>query len=139
MSNWVGGNGDSPGTRPENAYKGAWGLNSPKSVVYRKLTEMNHPGPAMTFVLLDERSDSINDGYFATEMDGYPILNSTKIVDYPASYHNKAAGFSFADGHSEIHKWRDPRTFPPLHTGLQLNVASPNNLDVQWIRDHCSY
>jgi len=140
MSNWVGGNGDAPGTRPDNAYKGYWGLNSPKSVVYRKLTAMNHPGPAMTFVLLDERSDSINDGYFVTEMDGYPNPATTKIVDYPASYHSMAAGFSFADGHSEIHKWRDPRTCPPLRAGVELTVVStPNNPDVTWMRDHCSY
>ncbi len=135
MSNWVGGNGNSP----ETGYKGYWGLSSPKSVVYRKSTQMNHPGPAMTFVLLDERQDSINDGYFATEMDGYPNAATTKIVDYPASYHNKAAGFSFADGHSEIHKWRDARTYPPIQTGLPLNVPSPNNQDVTWMRDRCSY
>ncbi len=135
MSNWVGGNGNSP----ETGYKGYWGLSAPKSVVYRKSTQMNHPGPAMTFVLLDERQDSINDGYFATEMDGYPNAATTKIVDYPASYHNKAAGFSFADGHSEIHKWRDARTYPPIQTGLPLNVPSPNNQDVTWMRDRCSY
>lgn len=133
MSNWVGGNGDSP----QNNYKGYWGLNSPNSIVARKLTQIARP--AMVFVLLDERQDSINDGYFVTEMDGYPNPATDKIVDYPASYHNKAAGFSFADGHSEIHRWRDGRTMPPLSTALQLNIASPNNPDVDWMRDHCPY
>jgi prepilin-type N-terminal cleavage/methylation domain-containing protein len=136
MSNWVGGNGDSA----INGYKGYWGLNSPKSIVYRKLTEMLSPGPAMTFVILDERWDSINDGYFVTEMDGYPNNPAmTKIVDYPASYHCGSCGFAFADGHSEIHRWRDPRTTPPLQTGIPLNVASPNNKDVIWMQQHCSY
>jgi prepilin-type processing-associated H-X9-DG protein len=69
-------------------------------------------------------------------MDGYPNLASTKIVDYPASYHNRAAGFAFADGHSEIHRWVDDRTMPPLTTTLQLNVPSPNNKDVWWMQDH---
>ena len=135
MSNWVGGNGDSPGT----GYKGGWGLNSPKSIVYRKLAQMLRPGPAMTFVILDERQDSINDAYFVTEMDGYPNAATTKIVDYPASYHNRACGFAFADGHSEIHKWKDPRTYPPIRTGIPLNVPSPNNPDVTWMRERCSY
>jgi len=27
------------------------------------------------------------------------------IIDFPASFHNGAAGFSFADGHAEIHRW----------------------------------
>ena len=69
MSNWVGGNGDSPG----NGYKGGWGLNAPGSVVARKLGDItNHqPGPAMTFVILDERPESLNDGYFVVEMNGY--------------------------------------------------------------------
>jgi prepilin-type N-terminal cleavage/methylation domain-containing protein/prepilin-type processing-associated H-X9-DG protein len=133
MSNWVGGNGNSP----ENGYRGGWGLSA-NYVVFHKLTAFNNPGPAMTFVILDERQDSINDAYFVTEMDGYPKLASTKIVDYPASYHNRAAGFAFADGHSEIHRWRDPRTMPPIKTGLPLNVSSPNNQDVLWMQEHCT-
>jgi prepilin-type N-terminal cleavage/methylation domain-containing protein/prepilin-type processing-associated H-X9-DG protein len=131
MSNWVGGNGDSP----SNGYKGGWGAAG-NWVVFRKLSQMTSPGPVMTFVFLDERQDSINDAYFVTEMDGYPNLASTKIVDYPASYHGKAAGFAFADGHSEVHKWKDARTSPPIKTGLSLNVASPNNPDVFWMQEH---
>ena len=93
----------------------------------------------MTFVLLDERQDSINDAYFVTEMDGYPNPATTKIVDYPASYHNRAAGFAFGDGHSEVHKWRDPRTCPPIRAGLPLNVPSSKNPDVTWMQEHSSY
>jgi prepilin-type N-terminal cleavage/methylation domain-containing protein/prepilin-type processing-associated H-X9-DG protein len=135
MSNWVGGNGDSP----SNGYKGGWGLNAPGSQVVRKLSTVGFPGPADTFVLLDERQDSINDGYYVVQMDGYPNPATTYIVDYPASYHNGAAGFAFADGHSEIHKWHDPRTMPPLGTELRLNVASPNNPDVIWLQNHCPH
>jgi hypothetical protein len=132
MSNWVGGNGDAP-----PSYRGGWG-NTGRWVVYRKTTQMITPGPSSTFVLLDERQDSINDAYFVNEMDGYPNPASTKIVDYPASYHCGAAGFAFGDGHSEIHKWKDARTMPPLTGALALNVPSPNNKDVMWMQDHCS-
>jgi prepilin-type N-terminal cleavage/methylation domain-containing protein/prepilin-type processing-associated H-X9-DG protein len=132
MSNWVGGNGDSP---PD--YKGYWGAGN-KWVVFRKMSDMQKPGPAMTYVILDERQDSINDAYFVCEMDGYPDPKQTKIVDYPASYHGGAAGFAFADGHSEIHRWRDPRTTPPMKGTLQLNTPSPNNQDVVWMQDHCT-
>ena len=91
----------------------------------------------MTFVLLDEREDSINDGYFALEMDYYPDLGRTRIVDFPGSYHNRAAVFSFADGHSEMHKWIDPRTTPPLSQTDQLqDIPSANNRDVQWLQEH---
>jgi len=136
MSNWVGGNGDSPG----DAYHGGWSMNAPRCIVFRKITQMLRPGPSMTFVLLDERQDSINDGFFVVEMNGFPNMATTKIVDFPASYHGKAAGFAFADGHSEIHKWRDSRTYPPVRPGfdLQLNVSSPNNVDAYWMQEHSS-
>ena len=86
-------------------------------------------------MLLDERQESINDGYFVTEMDGYPSTASTKIVDFPASYHNRACGFSFADGHSEIKKWRDPRTMPPLYSSIPDPYRVPRDMDVQWIQE----
>jgi prepilin-type N-terminal cleavage/methylation domain-containing protein/prepilin-type processing-associated H-X9-DG protein len=59
------------------------------------------------------------------------------VDDYPASYHNRAAGFAFADGHSEIKKWMDPRTCPSLKKGqgISLNVGSPNNADVFWMME----
>ena len=40
--------------------------------MYRKDTDMNNPGPSNTFVMLDEREDSINDGYFAVDMTCFP-------------------------------------------------------------------
>ena len=62
------------------------------------------------------------------------------LVDYLASYHNNAAGIAFADGHSEIHKWLDRRTIPPLTKGreLKLNVSTPNNPDMLWMQEHSS-
>src|SRR5436190_3679457 len=81
MSNWVGGNGDSPGTN----YRGYWGLAG-RWHVYRKISQMVVPGPANTYVLLDERKDSINDAYFVVEMDGFPNTNNLRMIDWPASY-----------------------------------------------------
>ncbi len=95
-----------------------------------------------TWVFLDEREDSINDGWFAVNMDGYDPIRPTAytIVDFPASYHNGAGGFAFADGHSEIRKWLDPRTRPVLKFGqsLSLGQASPNNPDVAWLQERTS-
>jgi prepilin-type processing-associated H-X9-DG protein len=99
---------------------------------------MADPGPAGTWVFVDEREDSINDGYFVVDMAGYPDQPGRwKIVDFPASYHNRAGGFSFADGHSEIKKYRDTRTYPVLKKGqnLPLDRPSPNNQDVYWMQE----
>lgn len=86
--------------------------------------------PTMCFCYLDEREDSINDGWFASDP-----ATLWQIIDYPASYHGNAGGLSFLDGHSEIHKWRDSRTMPVLKQGqnLPLNQNLPNDQDVAWL------
>jgi prepilin-type N-terminal cleavage/methylation domain-containing protein/prepilin-type processing-associated H-X9-DG protein len=105
--------------------------------IYKKMGDVAIPGPTMTWVFLDEREDSINDGEMVVGMTGYPDQpKAWKIVDYPASYHNGAGGFSFADGHAEVKKWRDKRTMPNINkSGLQLNVSSPDNPDVFWMME----
>ncbi len=106
--------------------------------VYMKMSDLIDPGPSQTWVILDEREDSINDGEMVVGMDGYPDKpQQWKIVDFPASYHGGAGGLSFADGHSEIKKWKDGRTMPALRKGqlLNLNVSSPNNQDMLWMMD----
>jgi len=91
--------------------------------------------PVNMFVVLDEREDSINDGWFASDPD-----TLYQIVDYPASYHGNAGGLSFADGHSEIHKWRDPHTMPRLVSGqaLPLNQNYRGDADILWLAQHAA-
>src|SRR5262249_13596759 len=57
------------------------------------------PNPSSTWLTLDEHPDTINDSFFTV---GY---NAGSWADTPASFHNGACGFSFADGHAEVHKW----------------------------------
>jgi len=129
MNIWAGGRGDTTDPR------GGWSTGS-NWKVFRKLTEMTKPGPSNTFVFLEEREDSINDGFFIVQMDGFGNMAQTTMVDFPASYHGAAAAFAFADGHAEIHKWKDARTYPPLTSVLTLNVPQPNSKDVYWMQDH---
>jgi prepilin-type N-terminal cleavage/methylation domain-containing protein/prepilin-type processing-associated H-X9-DG protein len=125
-----------------NGYLGPRG--SPYTGGYKQMNRMNDVRrPANTWVFIDEREDGINDGWFAVNMDGYEPRNpnSYQIVDYPASYHNRAGGLAFADGHSEIRKWKDRRTIPVLKKGqlLQLGVSSPGNQDMEWLQDRTTY
>ena len=110
-----------------------WTANSIKYPVCTKFDQIKIP--AYMFVVLDEREDSINDGCFSTDPD-----TLYQVVDYPASYHNNAGGFSFADGHSEIHHWKDPRTMPVLRPSglLALNVNLPGDVDVLWLAQHAA-
>ena len=135
MSIWVGGWMDPQGSLTDANCSG------PNWRVYHRFSDMINPGPARTWVLMDEREDRINFGNAFTDMFGYSDTPGSWRFhyDYPASYHNRAGGFSFADGHAEIKKWRDDRTMPPINIGGAWNateyVPSPRNQDVFWMQD----
>jgi prepilin-type N-terminal cleavage/methylation domain-containing protein len=119
---------------------GGWSFADP-FMVYCKMTSINPP--TKIFVFLDMREDRVNWSNFMTDMTGYSPANPSAYnwsTDMPGMYHNLAAGFSFADGHSEMKKWTDPRTTPPLQIGADpLSVPStpaPNSPDVAWMQDH---
>ena len=107
------------------------GAGTGKYPTYTKVSSIR--SPVLTFVFLDEREDSINDGTFFTSVN-----DTSKITDVPASYHGGAAGFSFADGHSEIHKWtstslKKPITANPINN---MPVTSENKPDADWLNQH---
>jgi prepilin-type N-terminal cleavage/methylation domain-containing protein/prepilin-type processing-associated H-X9-DG protein len=116
---------------------GSW-LPSPPYRIYDKMGQITDPGPSMVYLCLDEHPDSINDAAFANQMVTAATLNQAHIIDVPASYHNGACGFSFVDGHAEIHRWLDSRTVisPKYNGSISLNFPSPNNRDVLWFADH---
>jgi prepilin-type N-terminal cleavage/methylation domain-containing protein/prepilin-type processing-associated H-X9-DG protein len=78
--------------------------------VYRKTTEVVHPGPADAFTFLDEHPDSIDDGFFAIDPTAVKSWGTADPPNMPANYHDGACGFAFVDGHSEVHRWRDTCT-----------------------------
>jgi len=75
------------------------------------------------------------DAAFAVAMNNtYP---NTVWQDTPANYHAGACGFLFADGHAEIHKWRDPQTLAIKTTFIAQNstINQRNNMDVVWVQE----
>jgi prepilin-type N-terminal cleavage/methylation domain-containing protein/prepilin-type processing-associated H-X9-DG protein len=118
--------------------EGTWTwFGGPEFRKYVNMNDLIDPGPAQTWVLVDEHPDSINDGFFVVDMIGYPTPAQTTLPDCPASYHNGSCGFAFADGHSEIHKWMDQRTKPPIKRVTYSAAANQgNNPDVLWLWDH---
>ena len=107
--------------------------------VYRKSSDFNNPGAARTFVFLDEREDSLNDGFFVVDMDGYPNA-PVQIVDSPASYHGGSGGLSFADGHSELKKWKSPTFWktPKVGESRPYPTPDPGNVDVAWMQERAT-
>jgi prepilin-type processing-associated H-X9-DG protein len=102
---------------------------------FRKFNEIKKPPPSEALVFIDEREDSIDDGHFAINMQ------TSQLDNFPGSYHNRACGITFADGHAIIKKWIDPRTTPPLDkTGTRKKEWSlqPNNPDIAWLQLHAT-
>lgn len=115
-------------------------VSQPKFKVYYKGSDFQVGSPTMIHVFVDEHPDSINNGAFGVWMADLNNPSRAYIFDYPASSHNGACGFSFADGHAEIKKWVDARTKAPVkyNTWLTLGVDSPNNRDMLWLSEHTS-
>jgi prepilin-type N-terminal cleavage/methylation domain-containing protein/prepilin-type processing-associated H-X9-DG protein len=115
----------------------AWNSNT-KWRINRKVGDMANPGPAGTWLVLDERPESINDAFFVVDMAGYPDTpGSTVLVDFASNYHNGAGGLNFADGHAEIHKWvsKEYRQAIKDEVNITLNFSSPNNKDIRWLQE----
>ena len=111
---------------------GHW--TAPPWRIFMKTTDLSLPGPAMTWVTVDENPDSINDAAFAVAMDG--VYPNTTWQDTPANTHAGACGFGFADGHSEVHKWKDSQTLNLKTTYLYQNstVYQAKNMDIVWVQ-----
>ena len=98
--------------------------------------------PASTFVFLDEHPDSINDGFYAC--DGAPDGNTLNWQDLPASFHGGACGFSFADGHSEIKKWKNASTTQAVtKTSIhdlpqRKQVSTGQTADISWLNERAT-
>ena len=93
------------------------------------------PQPSMTWLTLDEHPDSINDGFFIVD------INATQWGDLPASYHNGACGFSFADGHAEIRKWLSTYTsvYPVKFAFSVRPFDAKGKQDFAWYRERTQY
>jgi len=109
-----------------------WGF--PSYQQYLKQAQVRRP--SKTWLVIDEHADSINDGFF--------VNNPTASAwgDIPASYHNGACGFSFADGHSEIKKWQS-RTSKYLkvqyYYPAQMPFDAAGQADFKWYLERTGY
>lgn len=134
---------------------GGFNTNNPGYRQFFKTTQI--PQPAEIFVFLDEHPDSIDDGYFVNRANAYlPLAGNQSYgggsylsygaewTDLPASYHNRSTAFSFADGHSTLHRWISSSTIRPSRPdAANLPIAIPANpaaekADFLWVLEHMS-
>jgi len=126
---------------------GGFNTNNPDYVQFFKLTRI--PRPTDIFVFLDEHPDSIDDGYFLDKAaeNTYAQAHASwgdddaEWIDLPATYHNHATAFSFADGHSSLHRWQDGNTWRPAApdaAGLPISIPDDQQQDFDWVVQHMS-
>jgi prepilin-type N-terminal cleavage/methylation domain-containing protein/prepilin-type processing-associated H-X9-DG protein len=97
--------------------------------IYKRQGDITVPAPVNCWVFLDENPGTINDPFFVCDpFDGY----ASEWVDIPASYHNGAGGLSFADGHAQIRKWRDPAVLGKI-TAPYVTTTQPE-IDLNWLQ-----
>jgi prepilin-type N-terminal cleavage/methylation domain-containing protein/prepilin-type processing-associated H-X9-DG protein len=130
MNSWMEGDPSLPAVAGSNE-----GNRGDGRVYYRysRTTSIMYPSPSQAWVMVDEHPDGINDGWMAVRMytDGRAYWR-----DLPASYHNGACGFSFADGHSEIRRWVEPSTLHPIRRVYNsFNFYTTELRDYQWISE----
>jgi prepilin-type N-terminal cleavage/methylation domain-containing protein len=118
------------------------GGNWPAFYNAKKLSALHNPGPSDCFVILDEHPNSDDDACFyvnPADANGTP----TTITELPGSLHGNASGIVYADGHSDVHKWKGSITtqaFDPNRTSYLQSVpvssdaASQN--DETWLAQH---
>ncbi len=135
------------GTDPTDTTRKYFGAGAGSTgMAVKKTFDLATPGPSQVFVIVDEHPDSINDAVFQNDLKPQ---GSESWRDLPASHHNNNGGFSFADGHSEIHKWLErggiKKTIYPViyqpwssQTG-NYGVNLGRSQDYEWLCDHMAY
>jgi prepilin-type N-terminal cleavage/methylation domain-containing protein/prepilin-type processing-associated H-X9-DG protein len=121
---WLTGQGGGPGTG-NNVHDAPW-------ATFGKTTEFRVIGPSYIFMTDDESYWSLNDAALAVS------AAIPEWVDWPASYHNNACGFSFCDGHAEIHKWVTGTLNDDVGGAFRMSLT-PNNADWIWLWQHSSF
>ncbi len=91
----------------------------------KKSTDLNLPGPSDSWLFIDEHPDSIDDSILYTNpeyTDGTGIF-----TELPSGGHAGSCGITYADGHAEIHKWKDPITTLRAVSYSTIQRVSVNN------------
>ena len=96
------------------------------------------PGASQLFIFCEENMCTLQDGYLQVDCTSAP----EEFPDVPGSYHIWGAGFSFADGHVEIHHWQTKILKIPVRYGFTEKgspvFAGNKNADWLWLTQHAT-
>ena len=92
-----------------------------------KVTQLTTIQPVDAWIFADESMHSLNDGYLQC-CENYP-----DFPDIPAGYHGGVNCFSFADGHTEPHKWLGALRNVPYAYGVTGGDWPSTGQDPDWL------
>jgi prepilin-type N-terminal cleavage/methylation domain-containing protein/prepilin-type processing-associated H-X9-DG protein len=115
-------------------------INRPLDTTFqfiRKTTDLGKLSASDAFVFIDERDDSVDDGFF-----GVSMVNDT-MVEVAANDHGGGGPVTFADGHAELHRWRSPDTQFSQQSGVPTEnykfiPVAADDPDLLWLQDHAT-
>jgi prepilin-type N-terminal cleavage/methylation domain-containing protein len=110
-----------------NGNAGTLNKQYPQIITYHKTKDLIRPGPAQTYVFLDECPATIDDDYFALL-----CLTAGNWDNWPGTWHSGGDCYSFSDGHCEYHKWVDRNTLAAPLTSLGNLPTGTSYDDVYW-------
>jgi prepilin-type N-terminal cleavage/methylation domain-containing protein/prepilin-type processing-associated H-X9-DG protein len=109
-----------------------------------KSSDFGIPGPSGVIVTLDEHPDWMDDSIFW--FDAGLDKGQEYFREAPGNLHGNSGTFSFADGHSESHKWlggplQQPVTrYSLVHGSAPGHVTVPgDDADYNWFNDRMPY
>jgi prepilin-type processing-associated H-X9-DG protein len=109
----------------------SWSTGPPPFWWAKKMTDLNLPGPAMSWLFIDEHPDSIDDCILYT--NPYFTSGTGQFTELPANDHAGSCGVGFADGHAEIHKWVDALSLYPVQYTTRNQISVSNSRDLAWM------
>lgn len=105
-------------------------------ISWHKVSAIHNPGPAGALTFIDEHEKSIQQGTFGINAPNRYTFFGNPLwtwISFPATRHGDAGTVSFADGHAEVWRWREPHTLQlsAKHAWLVIQpAAGQNDLDL---------
>jgi prepilin-type N-terminal cleavage/methylation domain-containing protein/prepilin-type processing-associated H-X9-DG protein len=99
---------------------------------YGRLSDMTTPGPARLWLIMHKDDLDLYSLTYRLVMQKSPRW----VLEWPGTKHSFGTMFAFADGHGELHRWRDERTQRSAPVAVQ--AQNTDNQDVLWLQERTS-